>query len=326
MERLTVAFGQRRPVKILRKVSFSITLGEIVAIVGESGSGKSITALSIMGLCSDIGARIIDGDIIYRSTSILELSEKQQRSMRGKEISIVFQDPLSSLNPVYSIGWQLKEAIRLHERRTSRSYQIKRSIELLDRVGIPDPKIAINRYPHEYSGGMRQRALIAMAIANNPSLLIADEPTTALDVTVQAQILQLLTSLKETEAMSILFITHDLGVVAEIADRVIVMYGGRIVESASVLDLFDHPMHPYTAALLESRATISRDRRPLKSIPGSAPSYAAEEQGCCFYPRCDNPLRGSKCRDIIPEIQPYSGGQLCACHFPLNNHKDDSDV
>ena len=266
-------------------ITYEVRRGGTLGIVGESGSGKTVAALSTMGLTRRMGARI-SGRILFEGRDLLTLSEQQMRRIRGNDIAMVFQDPLSSLHPLYRVASQLVEAVRAH-RQVKRTEARKRAIELLALVGIPDPVRRAEEYPHEYSGGMRQRAMIAMALANDPKLLIADEPTTALDVTVQAQILALLQRLQSELSMAIVIVTHDLGVVGEIADEVAVMYAGRIVESASAKLLFSGPEHPYTWGLLRSIPTLHGPRgHELEAIPGSPPSLIDRPSGCHFHPRC----------------------------------------
>ncbi len=270
-------------------VSFEIRAGETVGLVGESGSGKSVTALSIMRLVREPG-RIVSGQIIYQGRDLLALSPHEMMTIRGKDIAMIFQEPMTSLNPVFTIGDQIAEPMQLHE-GISRRKAMERAIEMLNVVHIPFPERRVHEYPHQLSGGMRQRVMIAMALACNPKLLIADEPTTALDVTIQAQILELLNELKERFGMAVLLITHDLGVIAETAQRVIVMYAANVVEEASVEALFEEPLHPYTQGLLRSIPRIDRNagkRHRLTQIPGTVPALRGELRACCrFAPRCD---------------------------------------
>ncbi len=266
-------------------ITYELRRGGTLGIVGESGSGKTVSALSVMGLTRRMGASI-SGRILFEGRDLLALAEEQMREIRGNEIAMIFQDPLSSLHPLYKVGSQLVEAVRAH-RQLSRARARARAIELLGLVGIGDPARRVDEYPHEYSGGMRQRAMIAMALANEPKLLIADEPTTALDVTVQAQILELLERLQRELQMAIVIVTHDLGVVAETADEVAVMYAGRIVELAPSRQLFAEPEHPYTWGLLRSIPTLQRARdQELEPIPGTPPSLINRPAGCHFHPRC----------------------------------------
>lgn len=287
-------------VKAVDGVNLTVNKGELVGLVGESGCGKSCTALSIMRLVP-IPGRIVGGNIIYKGRNLVKLREDEMRHIRGKEISIVFQDPSTFLNPLIKIGDQILENIFLHE-WISPEQAKKRVIEVLNMVGMPNPERIVKFYPHELSGGMRQRAMIAMAIASNPSLLIADEPTTALDVTIQAQILELIKSLKEKLGLSILLITHDLGIVAELCDVVYVMYAGRIVESADVLTLFEKPKHPYTKGLLDSTLSIEEFKEIVSTIEGSVPNLINPPPGCRFHPRCKKAIDICE-KKIPPEIE-----------------------
>jgi oligopeptide/dipeptide ABC transporter ATP-binding protein len=286
VQNLNVAFdterGQIRPV---RDVSFSIYPGQTVALVGESGCGKSVTSLSILRLIPQPPGKILDGKVMLEGRDLLTLGEKEMRSVRGKDIAMIFQEPMTSLNPVYTIGDQIAEAVILHQNVKSRDALAIAEQSLKD-VGIADPGRRLGEYPHQMSGGMRQRVMIAMALSCQPKLLIADEPTTALDVTIQAQILELLRKLQRDRGMSILLITHDLGVVAENADVVNVMYASRIVESATVEDLFDRPQHPYTQGLLRSVPKLGASAERLATIPGTVPNPARFPAGCKFHPRC----------------------------------------
>ncbi|MEQ1521393.1 MAG: ABC transporter ATP-binding protein [Aestuariivirga sp.] len=288
-------------------VSFDVGEGEILGVVGESGSGKTVSLLAVMGLINDPNA-VIEGSIKYRGRELVGLRPAEMRKLRGREIAMIFQDPMTALTPVYTIGWQIAEQILAHE-KISKAAARKRTIDLLAEVNIPNPEEAVNRYPHQLSGGMRQRAVIAMALSCNPALLVADEPTTALDVTVQAQILDLVRKLQRNHKSAIVFITHDMGVIAEIADRVLVMYGGRVVERGSKRDLFLNPQHPYTRALLDSIPPLEGKRpRRLRSIPGSPPSIYDDFPGCCFAPRC--PKRFDRCA-AKPELIGTSHAAAC---------------
>ena len=291
-------------VRAVDGVSFALGAGEVVAIVGESGCGKSVTAQSIIGLTRSPNATI-SGSAVFGGHNLIAASDEQLRAVRGEQISVVFQDPMTSLNPVYRVGDQIAEMIRAH-REVSKREALDRATELLDAVGIPNPGRRIRDYPHEFSGGMRQRVMIAMALSCDPQVLIADEPTTALDVTIQAQILELLRGLNRDRGVAVLLITHDLGVVAELADRVVVMYAGEIVEEAGVGELFSAPRHPYTRGLLDSIPRLDQPRRQrLSQIPGQPPSLLSPPSGCRFAPRCSHafsdcsnppPLRdGSRC-------------------------------
>jgi peptide/nickel transport system ATP-binding protein len=297
-------------VRAVDGVSFALNPGETLGIVGESGCGKSVTALSIMRLLSK-NAQITSGRILLEGRDLLGLSESEMRDFRGNRIGMIFQEPMTSLNPVHTIGEQIAEAVRIH-RKVSRSSALTRAEEVLHLVRIPDAKRRMRDYPHQFSGGMRQRAMIAMALACSPRLLIADEPTTALDVTIQAQILRLMLELKERIGAAILMITHDLGVVAETCQRVLVMYAGEIVEEAPVEALFDHPAHPYTRGLMASipRGADSRRRR-LPEIPGVVPSLTRSFPGCTFAPRC--PLAIDKCRTTKPALRAIAPGHYVAC-------------
>jgi oligopeptide/dipeptide ABC transporter ATP-binding protein len=283
---LNVAFETNRGlVQPVRDSSLSIYPGQTVALVGESGCGKSVTAMSVLRLIPSPPGKVLGGQILYGGRDLLRLSEREMRAVRGKEIAMIFQEPMTSLNPVFTIGDQIAEAVTLHQRVTTRrAYEI--AAEALREVGINDPDRRLHEYPHQMSGGMRQRVMIAMALACRPKLLIADEPTTALDVTIQAQILELLRKLQRENGMSILLITHDLGVVAENADAVAVMYASRVVEYAKVEDLFDHPQHPYTEGLFRSVPKLGAHAERLQTIPGSVPNPAKFPTGCKFHPRC----------------------------------------
>ncbi|HEY2891735.1 MAG TPA: ABC transporter ATP-binding protein [Dongiaceae bacterium] len=310
---LSVSFRTERGlVRAVDNVSFRVGEREILGVVGESGSGKTVSLMSVMGLINDPNA-VIEGSIVYKGRQLAGLSNRALRSIRGREIAMIFQDPMTALTPVYTIGWQIREQLRAHN-KMSRGAAHKRAIELLAAVGIPNPAVTIERYPHQLSGGMRQRAFIAMALSCNPSLLIADEPTTALDVTVQAQILELIQRLRREFGSSIILITHDMGVVAEVADRVMVMYAGRIVERGTTRQLFTEPWHPYTWGLHDSIPPLEGTRlRRLPSIPGSPPSLLGLPPGCAFAPRCR--FRFAPCGQR-PELEGV-GGHEAACFIPL---------
>ncbi|MVB11538.1 Oligopeptide transport ATP-binding protein OppD [Caprobacter fermentans] len=294
-------------VHAVNDVSFGIEKGEILAIVGESGSGKSVTSLSVMGLLQEPG-KVVDGEILYKGEDLLKKSEKELQKIRGDQISMIFQEPMTSLNPVYRIKDQIIESIMTHM-KLSRKEALARTVEMLKTVGIPSPGQRANDYPHQMSGGMRQRVMIAMALACNPELLIADEPTTALDVTIQAQILELLYSLRERFNMAVLLITHDLGVVAEAADRVIVMYCGQIMEEADVKSLFSNPMHPYTLGLLNSIPRIEDESgERLYMIKGMVPNPLHMPQGCPFSDRCDRCME--RCTLEMPELKEVGGHKV----------------
>lgn len=286
--------------KVVKDLSFHINQGETVGIVGESGCGKSVTSLAIMGLVPSPSGKVSSGNIIFNEENLLEKKQKALRKIRGKDIAMIFQDPMSTLDPAFKVGFQIDEVLKLHTKLNKKQIKYK-SIELLKSVGIPSPEQRYNQYPYELSGGMRQRVVIAMALACNPKLLIADEPTTALDVTVQAQILDLMNELKVQFNTSIMMITHDIGVVAETCNRVIVMYAGQIVEEANIGDLFDHAAHPYTQGLLKSVPKINSSNEILHSIPGNVPSPEEMPTGCRFYPRC--PIATEKCRNQEPPLK-----------------------
>ena len=294
-------------VRAVEDVSFDVDQGEILAIVGESGSGKSVTSLSIMGLLAEPG-HVAGGSLEFEGKDLATLSEKQYRELRGNDMAMIFQEPMTSLNPVYRVGNQIVEAIRTHE-KVSKAEAKDRAVDLLRKVGIPSPEARINDYPHQMSGGMCQRVMIAMALACNPKLLIADEPTTALDVTIQAQILDLLRRLRDDTGMAVLLITHDLGVVSETADRVVVMYCGQVVEEAEVRTLFDHPMHPYTLGLLKSIPRLEDDdSKRLYMIKGMVPNPLEMPPGCHFSDRCDSCM--DICRTKVPELVDVDGHKV----------------
>ena len=294
-------------VRAVEDVSFDVDQGEILAIVGESGSGKSVTSLSIMGLLAEPG-HVAGGSLEFEGKDLATLSEKQYRELRGNDMAMIFQEPMTSLNPVYRVGNQIVEAIRTHE-KVSKAEAKDRAVDLLRKVGIPSPEARINDYPHQMSGGMRQRVMIAMALACNPKLLIADEPTTALDVTIQAQILDLLRRLRDDTGMAVLLITHDLGVVSETADRVVVMYCGQVVEEAEVRTLFDHPMHPYTLGLLKSIPRLEDDdSKRLYMIKGMVPNPLEMPPGCHFSDRCASCM--DICRTKVPELVDVDGHKV----------------
>ena len=302
-------FTDEGVVRAVDGVSFDVTPGETLAVVGESGSGKSVTALSILRLVASPPGRIVSGRILFRGRNLLELAPSEMRAIRGREISMIFQEPMTSLNPVYTCGEQIMEAVILHERASRRAARL-RAIEMMQLVGIPAPEQRLDAYPHQMSGGMRQRVMIAMALACRPSILIADEPTTALDVTIQAQILELLKRLQAELGMAVILITHDLGVVAETADRVVVMYAGQVVESCDVRAAFRRTLHPYTAGLLASLPQIGRMRERLRVIPGTVPDPAHHPPGCRFHPRC--PVAQDRCREV-PPVLAFDGGHSVRC-------------
>jgi oligopeptide transport system ATP-binding protein len=293
-------------------VSFELHQGESLAILGESGSGKSVTAQAIMGILDMPPAVIPHGFIRYCGQDLLSMPEDQRRRTRGPEVSMIFQDALSSLNPVFPVGWQIAEMFRVH-RGVNKSDALDRAIHLMERVQIPAARERVKAYPHQFSGGMRQRIMIAMAIALDPAVLIADEPTTALDVTVQAQIMALLEELQEERQMGLILITHDLGVVADVADRIAVMYAGRLVEKAEVLDLYRAPAHPYTRGLLESIPRLDQKGQTLAAIGGLPPNLMRIPPGCPFNPRCR--MAQDICRTERPPLREVVPGRLSACHF-----------
>lgn len=297
-------------VNAVNDISFDCEKGEILAIVGESGSGKSVTSLSIMQLLSE-NAKISDGEILYKGEDLLKKPIEEIRELRGNQISMIFQEPMTSLNPVMRIGEQLMESIMLHM-KLSKKDALNRAIEMLEIVGIPSPSQRIKDYPHQMSGGMRQRVMIAMALSCTPELLIADEPTTALDVTIQAQILDIIYRLREKLGMAVLLITHDLGVVAEAADRVVVMYCGKIVEEAPVDKLFEKPLHPYTTGLLASIPHIDEEKERLYMIKGMVPNPLHMPEGCAFSDRCDKCM--PVCREVMPESIEHEGHKV-RCHL-----------
>ncbi len=296
-------------VRAVDGVSFDVRAGETLAIVGESGSGKSVTSLSILRLVPQPPGRIAGGSILFRGKDLLTLPVRDMRAIRGKEISMIFQEPMTSLNPVYTCGEQIMEVVELHEGLDRRAAR-ERAIDMLRKVGIPSPEQRVDEYPHQMSGGMRQRVMIAMALACKPAILIADEPTTALDVTIQAQILELLDRLQSELGMAVLLITHDLGVVAETADRVAVMYAGQVVEYGDVLPIFQHPLHPYTAGLQASLPKLGQVQDRLRVIPGNVPNPVRFPAGCRFHPRC--PVRQERCL-TDPPVMTFDGGRTSRC-------------
>jgi peptide/nickel transport system ATP-binding protein len=310
----TVFFTHSGLFKAVDDVSFSVRRGETLAIVGESGCGKSVTALSIMRLVPDPPGRIVGGSVVLEGTELLGLDEDKMRTIRGNRISMIFQEPMTSLNPVMRIGDQITEAVRLH-RNTTRKEAWAKAVEMLRLVRIPEPERRATEYPHQLSGGMRQRAMIAMALACRPALLIADEPTTALDVTIQAQILALIVELQKELGTGLILITHDLGVVAQTAQRVIVMYAGKKVEEATVEALFETPRHPYTRGLMASMPAVlsfgSKNDARLVEIPGMVPSLTNLPPGCAFAPRC--PLAIERCRAEYPPLQDWGDNHFAAC-------------
>jgi peptide/nickel transport system ATP-binding protein len=305
-------------VRAVEGLSFHIDPGETVAIVGESGCGKSVTSMSILRLVNEPPGKIA-GSIRFQGRELLTLPDAEMRKLRGNSISMIFQEPMTSLNPVLTVGWQIAETLKLHQGLSGRAAE-KRAIEMLELVGIPAAKRRVREYPHQLSGGMRQRVVIAMALACNPKLLIADEPTTALDVTIQAQILDLMRDLKVRLGSAIMLITHDLGVVAEMAQRVVVMYAGRKVEEGDVRAIFARPKHPYTVGLLGAVPKLGSsldgdERTKLAEIPGLVPSLRKPIRGCAFYERCRHPMRGEVCVKVAPAIEEKDPGHSAACHY-----------
>jgi len=306
-------------VKAVNGVNYSVRAGETLAVLGESGSGKSVTAQAIMGILDSPPGRVAKGEILFQGQDILQLPENERRKLRGPKMAMIFQDALSSLNPVYSVGNQLGEMFRVHQGMSKKDAKVK-AIELMDRVKIPAAKSRVNDYPHQFSGGMRQRIMIAMALALEPDLIIADEPTTALDVTVQAQVMDLLAELQTEYNMGLILITHDLGVVADVADKIAVMYAGRIVEQSPIHELYKRPAHPYTRGLLDSIPRLDQKGQELYAIKGLPPNLLKAPAGCAFNPRC--PKAQDICRTDIPALLPVTdadgtelAGRSSACHF-----------
>ena len=300
--------GNRGYVKILDGINFSLEKGETLGIVGESGCGKSMTALSIMRLLPEKAK--LSGDILFEGLSINKFSKRKMEAIRGHNVSMIFQDPLTSLNPLHTVGKQIEESLILHMKLTKKE-RMQRVVELLKEVGLPRAEELMNEYPHQLSGGMRQRVMIAIAMACRPKLLICDEPTTALDVTVQAQILELMNGLKKENDMSIIMITHDLGVVAEVCDRIVVMYAGKVVESAPVKELFKHPKHPYTKGLMMAIPKMGTRKQPLGSIPGTVPSPEEMPAGCRFAERC--PFAMEVCHTKEPPLTTFTNDHSTSC-------------
>ncbi|MFI6983876.1 ABC transporter ATP-binding protein [Embleya sp. NPDC050154] len=313
VDNLHVEFRTRDGVaKAINGVSYDVSAGETLAVLGESGSGKSVTAQTIMGILDMPPGHITGGEIRFHGKDMLKMSKEERRKIRGQKISMIFQDALSALNPVYSVGFQLAEMFTVHRGMSKKDAKLK-SIELMDQVRIPAAKDRVNDYPHQFSGGMRQRIMIAMALALDPELIIADEPTTALDVTVQAQVMDLLAELQRERNMGLILITHDLGVVADVADKIAVMYAGRIVEQAPVRELYRQPTHPYTKGLLESIPRLDHKGRELYAIKGLPPNLMRIPSGCAFNPRC--PYAQDVCRSEVPPLHEISVGRGSACHF-----------
>jgi oligopeptide/dipeptide ABC transporter ATP-binding protein len=298
-------------------VSYDLFPGETLGVVGESGSGKSVSVMSMLGLIPIPPGKIVSGQALYKGRDLLTMSKKEIREIRGGQVAMIFQDPMTSLNPVLTIGDQIAEAIQVHHPGTSDADARKRVIHLLEVVGVPSAERRYDQYPHEFSGGMRQRAMIAMSIANDPQVLIADEPTTALDVTIQAQIIEVMRAAQQETHAAIVLITHDLGLIAELADRVVVMYGGRVVELGDVYTIFNSPRHPYTVGLMNSLARLDMDQEWLKPIPGQPPSLLNRPPGCSFHPRCEFSQGRAICRTDVPPLRGFGEGglHLSACHF-----------
>jgi oligopeptide/dipeptide ABC transporter ATP-binding protein len=315
---LTVEFHtEDGVVHAVTDASFDLHSGEVLGVVGESGAGKSVSMLSVLGLIPTPPGRIVRGEAHFMGEDLLKLPKRRLRSIRGGPMAMIFQDPMTSLNPVLTIGDQISEAIEAHQPGTNHEAARKRTIELLELVGVPFAERRVDQFPHEFSGGMRQRAMIAMAIANDPSVLIADEPTTALDVTIQAQIIEVLKAAQRETQAAIVLITHDLGLIAELADRVVVMYAGRVVELADVFSIFDSPRHPYTVGLLSSVARLGVDKQLLEPIPGQPPSLITPPPGCAFHPRCALSQGRAICRTEVPDLRAVGerADHRTACHF-----------
>lgn len=316
VNKLSVHFGEQGSAfRAVDRVSYSVDQGQVVGIVGESGSGKSVSSLAIMGLI-DFPGRVMAEQLVFNNQDLQNISEKQRRNLVGAEVAMIFQDPMTSLNPCFTVGYQIMEAIKVHQGGNRRTRRV-RAIDLLTQVGIPDPASRLDVYPHQLSGGMSQRVMIAMAIACRPKLLIADEPTTALDVTIQAQIIELLLALQRQENMALILITHDLALVAEAAHKIIVMYAGQVVETADARDLFTTPRHPYTQALLRALPEFSQDKARLTSLPGVVPGKYDRPTGCLLNPRC--PYAEERCRREEPELVALAEGRQAKCHFPLDD-------
>ena len=315
---LTVEFDtEDGVVHAVTDVSYDLHPQEVLGVVGESGSGKSVSMLSVLGLIPVPPGRVVSGEAIFRNEDLLKMPASRLREIRGGPMAMIFQDPMTALNPVLTIGDQISEAIKAHNPGANRNAARRRTIELLELVGVPFAERRVDQFPHEFSGGMRQRAMIAMAIANDPSVLVADEPTTALDVTIQAQIVEVLKAAqRETQAATVL-ITHDMGLIAELADRVVVMYAGRVVELGDVFSIFRSPRHPYTVGLMSSLARLDADKEWLQPIPGQPPSLITPPPGCAFHPRCAQSQGRAICRTDVPELRAFGekGDHRSACHF-----------
>jgi oligopeptide/dipeptide ABC transporter ATP-binding protein len=309
----TQFFTEDGVVKAVDDVSFKIRRGEVLGLVGESGCGKTVTSLSVLRLVPDPPGKIVSGEVLFNGENLLEKKEKEMRNIRGNEISMIFQDPISSLNPVFTVENQILENIELHQ-DLSHEEALQKGVEVLKLVGIPEAERRITDYPHHFSGGMRQRVMIAMALSCNPALIIADEPTTALDVTIQAQVLDLMKDLREDLNMAILYITHNLGVIAEMADRIAIMYAGNIVEEGSCVTIFKNPHHPYTKALLSSIPRMDKKLDRLGVIKGTVPNLINPPTGCRFHPRC--PLATEKCSREVPPYVETEPDHFAFCHYP----------
>lgn len=315
VQQLSVHFGdEKTPFKAVDRISYQVKEGEVLGIVGESGSGKSVSSLAIMGLI-DAPGRVNAQALSFLQNDLLAIDKNKRRKLIGSEIAMIFQDPMTSLNPCYTVGFQIMEALKVHQGGSHKQRKM-RALELLEIVGIPDPESRLNVYPHQLSGGMSQRVMIAMAIACKPKLLIADEPTTALDVTIQAQIMDLLLKLQQKEKMALILITHDLALVAEAAQRIMVMYAGQIVEEGKAEEIFTLPRHPYTQALLQALPEFAEGKSRLQSLSGVVPGKYDRPQGCLLNPRC--PYATEKCRQIEPYLQQI-GERRVKCHTPLND-------
>ncbi|MDN6020433.1 MAG: dipeptide ABC transporter ATP-binding protein [Enterobacterales bacterium] len=315
---LSVHFGEKdAPFRAVDRISYSVNQGEVIGIVGESGSGKSVSSLAIMGLI-DFPGRVMANGLSFNNIDLQKISEKERRQIVGAEVAMIFQDPMTSLNPCYTVGFQIMEALKVHQ-GGNKSTRRQRAIDLLTLVGIPDPGSRLDVYPHQLSGGMSQRVMIAMAIACRPKLLIADEPTTALDVTIQAQIIELLLDLQQKENMALVLITHDLALVAEAAHKIIVMYAGQVVEAGTAQEIFRTPRHPYTQALLRALPEFAADKARLASLPGVVPGKYDRPNGCLLNPRC--PYATALCREVEPELKELKelNGRKAKCHTPLDD-------
>ena len=316
VDKLSVHFGDEgTPFRAVDRISYSVKQGEVVGIVGESGSGKSVSSLALMGLI-DFPGKVMAEKLEFGGRDLQGMSEKARRQIVGAEVAMIFQDPMTSLNPCYTVGFQIMEAIKVHQGGNKKTRR-QRTIDLLNLVGIPDPASRLDVYPHQLSGGMSQRVMIAMAIACRPKLLIADEPTTALDVTIQAQIIELLLELQQQENMALMLITHDLALVAEAAQHIIVMYAGQVVESARATEIFRAPRHPYTQALLRSLPEFAADKARLQSLPGVVPGKYDRPNGCLLNPRC--PYATDLCRKEEPALRDLANGRQSKCHYPLDD-------